>query len=246
MREVTDDALQRLYWACRRRSGFPGEIPDETAGSVTPTDILKGLGLIKPDFDEFELPKEATATIHVHHSAEQAARSLHALKPRDHEDFDENQSVASPTSIFSSPRGSDGQAPTTHDQAFTSESATSMDEFDMKEQFLAYSPPSYRPVLHGRKSTAPHQHEQRQTFVHRTDDGIEPPPMDLDAFLDVSLCTAPTAVSQPSCDNYPSVQYSVPLMTTPHPSRAPSSQSPTDLIYDSYLSPWPGSLVAAP
>jgi hypothetical protein len=124
MREVTDSALQQLYWACRRRSGFPGEIPNETSGSVTTANILKGLGLLKPDFDEFELPKEIASTLPVHGGAERTLRPLHAVQPRSHEEFKEDESVASSLSVFSSPRGSDEEAPTTHSHASASEPAT--------------------------------------------------------------------------------------------------------------------------
>ncbi|KAL6240269.1 hypothetical protein RBB50_012816 [Rhinocladiella similis] len=48
MREVMDEALQQLYWACRQKSGFPGKVPDESAGVITTDEILKGLGLVEP------------------------------------------------------------------------------------------------------------------------------------------------------------------------------------------------------
>jgi len=46
MREVTEEALRRLYWASRRRTGFPGTVPDESEGAVTIEGILQGLGLV--------------------------------------------------------------------------------------------------------------------------------------------------------------------------------------------------------
>jgi hypothetical protein len=46
MREVTKEAIQRLYWACRRKEDFPGDIPDESTGEITTDSILRGLGLI--------------------------------------------------------------------------------------------------------------------------------------------------------------------------------------------------------
>lgn len=54
---MTDEALQRLYWACRRNSGFPGEVPDESKDKVTTEDILKGMGLMydmSPGFIEID------------------------------------------------------------------------------------------------------------------------------------------------------------------------------------------------
>ena len=55
MREIENEALQRLYWACRKGSNFPGLLPDETDGAVTTHAILRGLGLIGPEEDEFVL-----------------------------------------------------------------------------------------------------------------------------------------------------------------------------------------------
>jgi hypothetical protein len=51
MQDVIDEALQRLYWACREGRGFPGEIPDESGGRVSTDAILRGLGLSPPPMD---------------------------------------------------------------------------------------------------------------------------------------------------------------------------------------------------
>ncbi|KAK5044858.1 hypothetical protein LTR84_010396 [Exophiala bonariae] len=48
MREVIDEALQTLYWACREGRGFPGTVPDESSGQVSTDAILRGLGLTPP------------------------------------------------------------------------------------------------------------------------------------------------------------------------------------------------------
>lgn len=48
MQDVIDEALQRLYWACREGRGFPGVVPDETNGRVSTDAILRGLGLSPP------------------------------------------------------------------------------------------------------------------------------------------------------------------------------------------------------
>lgn len=70
MLELTDEALQRLYWACRRQEDFPGVLPNELRGIVTTNDILAGLGLAGPDFidsdagslnsKDWETPEEET------------------------------------------------------------------------------------------------------------------------------------------------------------------------------------------
>lgn len=48
MQDVIDEALQRLYWACREGRGFPGVLPDESNGRVSTDAILRGLGLSPP------------------------------------------------------------------------------------------------------------------------------------------------------------------------------------------------------
>ncbi|KAL6242674.1 hypothetical protein RBB50_010320 [Rhinocladiella similis] len=48
MHDVMDEALQRLYWACREGRGFPGVVPDESSGRVATDAILRGLGLDPP------------------------------------------------------------------------------------------------------------------------------------------------------------------------------------------------------
>ncbi|KAK5044394.1 hypothetical protein LTR84_011305 [Exophiala bonariae] len=48
MREVTDEALQRLYRACRSKSGFPGDIPAESQGPPSTTEIFDAVGLMRP------------------------------------------------------------------------------------------------------------------------------------------------------------------------------------------------------
>jgi hypothetical protein len=48
MHDVMDEALQRLYWACREGRGFPGVIPDESNGRLSANAILRGLGLDPP------------------------------------------------------------------------------------------------------------------------------------------------------------------------------------------------------
>ena|SRR5882757_10204516 len=55
--DVIDEALQRLYWACREKSDFPGQIPNESIGKVTTHSILDGLGLIGPELDEAGFPE---------------------------------------------------------------------------------------------------------------------------------------------------------------------------------------------
>src|SRR4051794_23394687 len=65
MCEVTDEAVQRLYWACRRRSGFPGEPLDGSNGTPSTTAIIDALGLVRPSLEALagagNLPKHVNS-----------------------------------------------------------------------------------------------------------------------------------------------------------------------------------------
>ncbi|OAP56633.1 hypothetical protein AYL99_08745 [Fonsecaea erecta] len=63
MQDVIDEALQRLYWACREGRGFPGVIPDESAGRVSTDAILRGLGLSPPPVDNTRLAASRSDSI---------------------------------------------------------------------------------------------------------------------------------------------------------------------------------------
>jgi len=64
MREATDEALQRLYWACRKKSDFPGNVPDESNGFVTTAAVLDGLGINVPNLDDMGAPQEINKPVH--------------------------------------------------------------------------------------------------------------------------------------------------------------------------------------
>ncbi|KAJ9612341.1 hypothetical protein H2200_003938 [Cladophialophora chaetospira] len=51
MQDVIEEAIQRLYWACRDGRGFPGVVPNEDSGRVSTDAILRGLGLSPPSVD---------------------------------------------------------------------------------------------------------------------------------------------------------------------------------------------------
>lgn len=52
MRDITDEALIRLYWACQNGTGFPGHSIEERKGKVTAHAVLEGLGLTGPIEDD--------------------------------------------------------------------------------------------------------------------------------------------------------------------------------------------------
>ena len=63
MQDVIDQALQRLYWACREGRGFPGVIPDESNGRVSTDAILRGLGLSPPPVENVRGSSTRTGSI---------------------------------------------------------------------------------------------------------------------------------------------------------------------------------------
>ena len=135
MREVTDNALQRLYWACRGGTGFPGQVPDESQSPVTTSDILKGLCVVKPDFDEFNLPRNTDQAIYTANAASEKDPPFQVIKPRDEEELDDGGSTASMHSSCHRSR---------------SVSATHNLEINMKEQFAVFLPGT-KPVLADRR-----------------------------------------------------------------------------------------------
>jgi len=108
MRKVMDEALQRLYWACRRQQGFPGNLPDETKGPVTTAEILEGLGLIGREMDNFghtECAKVAnqtfTSPVGVHYPHAQRAQSTTSLPSPTDSKHGRESMPPSPLSILS-------------------------------------------------------------------------------------------------------------------------------------------------
>jgi hypothetical protein len=69
MQDVIDEALQRLYWACREGRNFPGIIPDESEGTVSTDAILRGLGLHPPVMD-MTRPLDASVNSILHRQAQ--------------------------------------------------------------------------------------------------------------------------------------------------------------------------------
>lgn len=63
MQDVIDEALQKLYWACRGGRGFPGVIPDESSGRVSTEAILQGLGLHPPAVERLGLQASQSDSI---------------------------------------------------------------------------------------------------------------------------------------------------------------------------------------
>ncbi|OQV02548.1 hypothetical protein CLAIMM_07732 isoform 1 [Cladophialophora immunda] len=224
MREVTDVALQRLYWACRRRTGFPGDIPDESQGEVSTADILKGLGLLTPDLDDPTfLGEVGRSTPFFHASKGQRQGHIQSTTARREGEEVEKRSVASTDSASSSPRTSNERVlatsttntSTSISLPLESEVHTPAEEMDMKAQFVLASSLSPAPRTSGPARTRAFPSHDAQAFFHGPHVVDPEPQLDVDAFLDMSLCTAPTTQPIPSFYG-PSMSFSVPTMATLH------------------------------
>ncbi|KIW89369.1 uncharacterized protein Z519_10223 [Cladophialophora bantiana CBS 173.52] len=253
MRELTDVALQQLYWACRRRTGFPGDIPDESKGGVSTDDILKGLGLMKPEFDELNFPKETEPLMRstCHGAGQVQQRRFHAITPCDDTNYVEKQSVASTGSTSSSSPQTANESVqtsiTTNTRHYTNTHlpfasdvvrTPPSEEIDMKAQFeLASSlSPAPRP---GRVKNRTHS---RDGPLFNTQEHVMEPHLDVDAFVDMSLCTSPTLQPHPQYYGQSTMSFSMPemAMLPQLPLEQQAQQPSRDLVYDSYLSAWPG------
>ncbi|OAP65376.1 hypothetical protein AYL99_01348 [Fonsecaea erecta] len=279
MREVTDLALQQLYWASRRRTGFPGDIPDESKGEVSTTEILKGLGLWRPCLDEFNFPGEVVdPSRHTFKNSNNnndntgggVQRHLEAMDPcHELEDIDK-QSATSTASTSSSPRTSHGRVFTTSNNTTDNSTNTPLnpdvhaqaEEMDMQRQFELASSLSPLPGglrgLHG-EGPPPVSRDDHQAFF--PEHVIEPSQLDVDAFIDMSLCTSPVPLPppQPASHFYDhSMSFSMPTIPTslapqfpygqthhhhhhqhPHPHH--HHQPSRDHMFDGYLTASPGT-----
>jgi hypothetical protein len=234
MREVTDKAIQQLYWACRHKKDFPGQVPDESGGLVSTTDVLKGLGLLDDDFETLEIPRELEVT---DTKTEQPFRALLArnanppLQPRI------PGPVVSPSG--NSQSYEDSTSKITEQQTQTGTSIP-IKEIDMKDQFLAFSPraSSFSSSISGISSHsiycgAPVHHDRLEDFTDLDS---------LEVFIDTNCCTPSiTSNSLPSSD----VKiFTAPALMQPAPLKPFMYQLSAPLLSDTYMCPWPGSFAA--
>jgi len=237
MREVTDEALQRLYWACRSRSGFPGEPLDESNGNPSTTEILDALGLMRPSLEDLGGPE--TLLQHVNSSDISAARpSQHARSPSSATSHSQDDYLPSPTqSSFSmSPVHSlnSGPAPITTNSASTIPATPP--EMDMSEQF------QYAASAH----SSSHRSSTSNGEIYTNLDNSANMNFDLDTYLDTSSCTIPPNVTHPNQNMHNSSTYDMSAMMDRSGAVCPRDRAslPAIPFLDSYLTPWPGSLAA--
>ncbi|KAK5020899.1 hypothetical protein LTS07_011364 [Exophiala sideris] len=242
MREVLDEAIQRLYWACRRKTNFPGDVPDESTGVVTTDVILRGLRLSGPGLDGARQPPDQSERNHDHDGPHPQTTT----SPVEPDPLHSNNATSASTSTSTSTPRSSFASPSTYGRRLLaspslqppspSELNFSMN-LEMLPQTVAVSPqaPARRPVPtmvgFGPRTEIPAQ------ASHGGD-----PYLDGDAFLDASWCTVPMESSSPPDLLSGALHWDSVATRRPHSMDQSSQPGP---LCDSYLAPWPGSLAAA-
>jgi len=236
MIEATDEALQRLYWACRKKSDFPGNIPDESNGFVTTAAVLDGLGINVRDLDDMGVPQEIKRPVHSFETDTQV-RTQPQL-----------QANASPVQVTATRQGRlTVEAPTDtflteYDQEYNSGSGTSFELATPIEMSI------HEPLAMFVQPPTSAQHQALETFnlvptpfITRATE----PLFSVEDILDLSSCTAPVLPTtiHDFCETPQPYIHS--KVDTNHLSHFQNDQSLSETMCDGFLSPWPGSLASA-
>lgn len=237
MREVTDEALQRLYWACRSRKGFPGEPPDESHGPPSTTAILDALGLMRPSLEDLGAPEIPPKHINfvdtsLTRQPTQTTSASSATPPTQDEYLPSpSQSSFSIASVHSPRSGATITAAHT-----ASTIPATPPEMDMSEQFL-YAASSH---------SSSRSNSSSQGALYNHTDSLSNMTFDLDTYLDTSSCTMPPNLTQPAHQMHDPAKYDMPATAETPGSVYPRDRPSLPAIpsIDRYLTPWPGSLAA--
>ena len=232
MREVTDEALQRLYWACRSKSGFPGDIPDESQGKPSTIAILNALGLKTTALEETRASEDLqrstqafseTCSLQSEHSGHLSHKFSSSVREASAEDeylpsptltcFSTSSSIQSPKESLSLHNAVPLKPTTTH--------------LDMSQQFLYATADGAASIRNPSISNGDGFYAN-----HHAD-----PVFDMNSFLDTTSCSNPSN-GHLGYNPYGSMQCDIPMADN-------IIRSQPGTIRDGFLSPWPGSLAAA-
>jgi len=253
MREMMDEALQRLYWACRTTSGFPGSIPDDSTGVVTTEAILKGLGLMSTTLEEPSRPPASKQGSHQSNHASQTTASVDDASFTEEDDSLGSQTpFTMPSSVYE-PETVPVFASTSRP---SSPSRPSMPGVTQPQPAYAHHPgPALRPPRSppgGPGPPTPMQLRPNRKMefaagLGRLENNVNvDSPLDLAAFLDDSACTFPDDADFLS-GGFEANAPDVPLPMGQPPPISPLGGDPNvpGTAPDGFLYPWPGSLAAA-
>lgn len=241
MQEITDETIQRLYWACRRSSGFPGEIPDESQGPPSTSAIMDALGLRRPLLKDIRLAEDQQKPNQLSPLASHASSAQHQrqrITPSTEKPSVQNEYSPSPTHTAStisplakSPKPQPSLATTMQQRS------ASPTEMDMSEQ-----------SLYAVSECSSSDHSTSINYEkHPMAGNSYSPAFDLVTHLDTGFNWTPASIAHPAANMYASTRSDIPAKAESnhqcHLTSIASSQP--SIICDSYLSPWPGSLAAA-
>lgn len=234
MREVTDEALQRLYWACRRGSGFPGPIPDESTGSPSTAAILDALGL-KPPLEDAGQPMNPQNRLTLSNSP--SLTHQQPMSPSSSESPTKAEYLPSPTqSCFSITSAAHQQKSGPYLASTNDTSITPTTPL----QIGIYEQCPYSASEHATSHSKPITNSVDDSYTESSSSLN----FDMDTYLDTSSCSMPLSVAHPiySMQNATQLEHSemMEFEHIIHPMNTTSSQS--DPICEDYLSPWPESL----
>ncbi|KIV96142.1 hypothetical protein, variant [Exophiala mesophila] len=215
MREVMDEALQRLFNACYHNTGFPGQLPPHLNHSPSTNDILKALGLMTPELEDesIDTPLRTTTAHSSSNIASQrsisptgdlrvAQSSLHMLPSLDQDDSPSSRPLSrpnQPASLPSAPAVLPSQLP------------------DIQAQTSRMTAPGIG---------------QRGPDVHTTSDTLP----DMENFVNLALCEMPTSSMQQSSSRF----NDMPDFAFNPPSSGLIPQ--LNLATDDCLAPWPSTV----
>jgi len=236
MTEVTDEALQRLYWACRKKSDFPGNVPDESNGFVTTAAVLDGLGINVPNLDDMGAPQEINKPVHSFETDTQIQ-----TQPPLQADSSPVQAVAARQGPLIVETLAD-TLPTEYEQKYDSSTIASFElatpiQMDVHEPFTMVIQP---PIA------AQHQALETLNLISTPFTiGVTEPLFSMQAILDMSSCTTPVwpTTSHIFCEALQPDTHS--NIVTNHSSHFHNDQSMSGTMHDGFLAPWPGSLASA-
>jgi hypothetical protein len=240
MSEMMDEALQRLYWACRHGKEFPGETPDESTGSVTTVAILDGLGLTTPNHGDPSSPVIRTQQKLPTKNDDQRGKGQFLMTPPAESALAQNKYSTNPQSSTTKSLSTYGRkisiassllhSPTSSESHSNLNIKThSQHMHESTPQTSTYDPHDRFKLHHAAEAPGPGLN---------TDSYVE-----VDALLHTSSC-AFSNTFQPA-DNFGEAMYWEPALQEAQKSYLPEQQAVDGTAWDSYLAPWPGSLAAA-
>lgn len=231
-----DEGLQRLYWACRRASGFPGDIPDESQGPPSTTAILKALGLKPPslqDIENIQKPIDVLPSNSIHY-AEGYRHQGHTVPSSPGSSSLQDECLPSPaTSSFSLSSTAPNPKGRPYPSTVVSSCPATLHETDMSEQLLHATLEVASSSRSSSLSEGSYSNTRQPSY----------PVFDMDSFLDTSSCLTPS--SAPSMHNpYTSIQFDVSTMLQSSSSANVVSAWPS-ILCDSFSPSLSGSLTVA-